>query len=61
MLRMLTTAPAARFGVLARKGTIAPGKQADLVVLDQDPARDIHAFTKIRYTIRNGQLIYPLP
>ena len=58
MLRMLTTAPAAKFGVTAMKGTITPGKLADLVVLDGDPATDIGAFSRVHYTIRTGRLIY---
>jgi imidazolonepropionase-like amidohydrolase len=58
MLRMLTVAPATRFGVTALKGTITPGKLADLVVLDGDPATDIGAFSRVHYTIRSGQLIY---
>jgi imidazolonepropionase-like amidohydrolase len=58
MLRMLTVAPAAKFGVTALKGTVTPGKLADLVVLDGDPATDIGAFSRVRYTIRSGRLIY---
>jgi imidazolonepropionase-like amidohydrolase len=58
MLRMLTVAPAARMGVTAVKGTITPGKLADLVVLDGDPAVDIGAFSRVRYTVRSAQLIY---
>lgn len=58
MLRMLTVAPAERFGVTAHKGTITPGKMADLVVLDGDPATDIGAFSRVHYTIRSGRLIY---
>ena len=58
ILRMLTVAPAARFGVTALKGTITPGKIADLVVLDGDPATDIGAFSRVHYTIRSGKLIY---
>jgi len=55
---MLTVAPAAKFGVTALKGTITPGKLADLVVLDGDPATDIGAFSRVHYTIRSGRLIY---
>jgi imidazolonepropionase-like amidohydrolase len=58
MLRMLTVAPAARFGVTALKGTVTPGKLADLVVLDGDPATDIGVFSRVHYTIRAGRLIY---
>jgi imidazolonepropionase-like amidohydrolase len=58
ILRMLTTAPAERFGVSSQKGTIAPGKLADLVVLSADPADDIAAFAKVAATVRSGRLIY---
>jgi imidazolonepropionase-like amidohydrolase len=58
MLRMLTVAPATRFGVQALRGTVTPGKMGDLVVLDGDPIADIGAFSRVRYTIRNGRLIY---
>jgi imidazolonepropionase-like amidohydrolase len=58
ILRMLTVAPATRFGVAALKGTVTPGKMADLVVLDGDPMTDVAAFSRIHFTIRNGRLIY---
>jgi imidazolonepropionase-like amidohydrolase len=58
VLRMLTTAPARRFGVAGQKGSIAPGKRADLVVLNDDPERDITAFARVRFTVRNGRLVY---
>lgn len=58
ILRMLTVAPATRFGVAALKGTVTPGKMADLVVLDGDPLTDVAAFSRIHFTIRNGRLIY---
>ena len=58
ILRMLTTNPAQRFGVADQKGAITPGKAADLVVLDADPADDITAFARVQATIRNGQVIY---
>jgi len=58
ILRSLTVAPAQRFGVSRDKGTVEPGKLADLVVLDEDPARDVGAFTRVRMTIRNGKINY---
>jgi imidazolonepropionase-like amidohydrolase len=58
ILRMLTTAPARRFGAGGQKGSIAPGKLADLVVLDNDPEREITAFAHVRFTVRNGRLVY---
>jgi len=61
ILRMLTTAPAERFGVAAEKGTLAPGKSADFVVLAEDPAQDVAAFARVRATVRRGRLIFTKP
>jgi imidazolonepropionase-like amidohydrolase len=58
VLQALTTAPAERFGYSAHKGRLAPGMDADLVVLDQDPSKDITAFAHVRLTIRAGRTIY---
>jgi imidazolonepropionase-like amidohydrolase len=58
MLRMLTTAPAERFGVAKDTGTIESGKAGDLVILSADPASDVTAFSKVVATIRNGDVIY---
>lgn len=58
ILASLTTAPAARFGEAGRRGTIAPGMDADLVILDADPAEDVANFAKVRTTIRCGRIIY---
>jgi imidazolonepropionase-like amidohydrolase len=58
ILRMLTTAPAERFGVADQKGTLEVGKLADLVVLTADPARDITNFAKVQATVRSGRVIY---
>jgi imidazolonepropionase-like amidohydrolase len=58
ILRALTTAPAERFGYAARKGRIAQGMDADLVLLDADPAQDPTAFARVRDTIRAGRVIW---
>ena len=58
VLQALTTAPTERFGYTAHKGRLAPGMDADLVVLDQDPSKDITAFAHVRLTIRAGRTIY---
>lgn len=58
ILKSLTTAPAGRFGFSERKGRVAEGMDADLVVLDADPAMDVTAFAKVRTTIRGGRVIY---
>jgi imidazolonepropionase-like amidohydrolase len=59
ILASLTTSPAQRFGYAGHSGSIAKGMDADLVVLDGDPAKDAKAFAKVHQVIRNGKLIYP--
>ncbi len=58
ILAMLTTSPASRFGVSSVKGTVTPGKLADLTILDADPSQDPLAFSKVRMTLRSGRVIY---
>jgi len=58
ILASLTTNPAQRFGDSAHRGRIAKAMDADLVVLSDDPARDATAFSKVRYAIRAGKIIY---
>ena len=58
ILRSLTVAPALRFGYAAHKGALASGMDADLVVLDADPANDVTAFAHVRMTIRAGRTIW---
>jgi imidazolonepropionase-like amidohydrolase len=60
ILASLTTNPAARFGFQSHSGRIAKGMDADLVVLDGDPAKDVTAFSKIHQVVRGGKLIYPV-
>lgn len=59
ILASLTTNPAARFGYANHSGRIAKGMDADLVVLDSDPAVEVTAFSKVHEVIRNGKVIYP--
>lgn len=58
VLASLTTAPATRFGEAARRGRIGPGMDADLVLLAADPATDPTAFSRVRYTLRAGRIVY---
>jgi imidazolonepropionase-like amidohydrolase len=60
ILAALTTAPAQRFGDSKRLGRIAPGLAADLTVLSSDPAQSVQAFVAVRYTLRDGKIIYRL-
>lgn len=57
MLRMLTSAPAARFGVASDVGSVVPGRRGDLVVLDADPIENLLGFVQVRATIRDGRVL----
>lgn len=61
VLAALTTAPAARFGAGQPTGRIIPGAEADLVVLDADPAIRIEALSKVHMTVKHGQVTYKAP
>jgi imidazolonepropionase-like amidohydrolase len=37
-------------------GTLEAGKIADLLVLAEDPSRDVKAFRSLRYVMRGGKL-----
>ncbi len=58
ILASLTTAPAEKFSEAKRRGRIAIGMDGDVVVLATDPAKDVKAFSNVRYTIRGGQVIF---
>jgi imidazolonepropionase-like amidohydrolase len=61
ILTSLTTAPAARFGTGTDKGRVETGATADLVVLDEDPARDSTALARVHLTLRRGEIVYLAP
>jgi len=58
VLAMLTTNPAQRMGQLDRKGTITPGKLADLTILSDDPAANLTNFARVQSVIRSGAVIW---
>ena len=58
ILASLTTNPADRFKENRRRGRVARGMDADLVVLGADPDQGTSAFTDVRYTVREGRVIY---
>lgn len=58
ILASLTTVPANQLGFAKQTGTIKKGMDADLVLLDGDPAQDINAFSHVAMTIRQGRIIY---
>jgi imidazolonepropionase-like amidohydrolase len=58
ILAALTTAPAERFGVAARRGRLAAGLEADIAVVEGDPEHDVRALARVRYTLRGGRVIF---
>lgn len=60
ILESLTTAPAKRFGESAFRGEVKAGMNADLVIVQGDPTRDIHALTHVAYVFRDGKIIYSM-
>ena len=59
-LRDATLEPVRYLGMLDSAGTIAPGKLADLVLLDANPLADIRNTRRIRAVVANGRWV-PLP
>ncbi len=53
-----TRNPAEALGVLPETGTIEPGKSADLLVVDGDPAADIEDLRRVKAVFRQGN---PVP
>lgn len=58
ILGMLTTNPAARMGVSNAKGTVTPGKLADLTILSADPAQDFTNFSRVQAVVRGGAVVW---
>jgi imidazolonepropionase-like amidohydrolase len=56
-LQAATLKPAQFLGLTDKSGTIAPGKQADLVLLEANPLEDIHNTRKIRAVVVRGRLL----
>jgi hypothetical protein len=56
-LRTATINPARYFGIETRAGSIAPGKRADLVLLDGNPLDDIRNTRKISGVVVRGRLL----
>jgi imidazolonepropionase-like amidohydrolase len=58
ILATLTTTPADRWKEAKRRGRLVPGMDADITVLEADPAKDPAGFAKVRCTIREGKVVY---
>jgi hypothetical protein len=57
VLRAATLDPALYLAATDSLGAVAPGKLADLVLLDADPLRDIGAIRRVRAVVANGRLL----
>jgi hypothetical protein len=57
-LQAATVNAAALLGISERAGTIAAGKDADFLLLDGDPLRDIRATERIRLIVKRGIVVY---
>ncbi len=54
-LRAITAVPAAILGIESRVGTLEPGKDGDLVILDGEPA---DALTRVLRVVVEGQIVF---
>lgn len=59
VLRMATYFPAKEYGLLDKYGTIAPGKVANLILIDGDPKKNIKDIRKVFLTIKEGKIYSP--
>lgn len=58
ILASLTTVPAERWQEATRRGRLMPGMDADIVVLNGDPALSIGRFADVKCTLRGGRVIF---
>ena len=58
-LKIATWNGAKYTGTLAERGTVTPGKLADLVLIDGDPTKDISAIRRPVLTMKGGVAFYP--
>ena len=57
IIRASTSVAAQAMDLAHLIGTLEPGKEADLIVVDQDPLQDIRALRSMRMVMRGGQQI----
>jgi hypothetical protein len=59
ILRMATWTPALVMGVDKDRGVIAPGKLADMILVDGDPTKNIQDINRITTVIKGGKVYDP--
>jgi len=60
VLRMATWTPALVMGVDKDRGVIAPGKLADMILVDGDPTKNIRDINNITTVIKGGKVYDPV-
>jgi len=61
VLQAATRNGARAMGREAEVGTLEAGKAADLVALDADPLADVRAFQRVRWVMKGGVVVSPMP
>jgi imidazolonepropionase-like amidohydrolase len=59
VLTIATRNGAESLGILKDEGTVSVGKRADLIVVDQDPTKDIRNTRAISLVIARGRVLRP--
>ena len=57
----LATSTSARLLDLPDRGVIAPGRVADLLIVDGDPTQNLRALERVRYVFKGGELVFAAP
>ena len=57
LIRAATSNPARALGAYAMRGSIAPGKIADFVLLDDDPGFDVASYRRVRAVYLSGRRV----
>ncbi|MGE5518921.1 MAG: amidohydrolase family protein [Candidatus Dadabacteria bacterium] len=57
VIKAITSSPAHCLGVQSRTGSIKKGMEADLIIVGQNPLKDLQALQHILMVINDGQIV----